>query len=131
MFHKRIVLLLAMVFIVTLTACGSGGDGNTNTNQGGQTPEEPEVEVVGAVQKGPFLIGSTVTVNLLSSDAVNTDSTVITNTIDDLGRFNFSLDAGSDLIELSATGYYRNEITGELSQGTITLRSVIGLSEQA
>jgi len=122
---------IAVAFLCAglLANCG-GGSGSGNSGQQGPILSEPDVEVVGAVQKGPFVIGSTVTVNLLSSDAVNTDSTVITNTIDDLGRFNFSLDEGSDLIELSATGYYRNEITGELSQGTITLRSVIGLSDQ-
>ena len=125
MFFKRNLKSIGVLFVALMAACGDGSKNNEE-----QTVTESDVEIVGAVQKGPFVIGSTVTVNRLSSDAVNTDSTVITNTIDDLGRFNFSLDEGSDLIELSATGYYRNEITGELSQGTITLRSVIGLSDQ-
>ncbi len=74
------------------------------------------------------MIGSTVTANALSSSGANTGSTLITNTIDDLGRFTLSLESPSQMLELTASGYYRDEITGELSQGTITLRSVIGLS---
>ncbi len=130
MFQKRIICLLGSLLIASITACGGGSGGNSDTNQQNQTTTRPEVEVIGAVQKGPFVIGSTVTVNLLSPDAVNTDSTVVTNTIDDLGNFTFFLDESSDLLELSATGYYRNEITGELSQGTMTLRSIISLSDQ-
>lgn len=128
MMFKRMVSFLAIVSMMAINGCGGGNGGNTNTEQ--EELANNEIEIVGAVQKGPFVIGSTITVNRLSSNAVNTDSTIITNTIDNLGRFNFSLDEGTELIELSATGYYRNEISGELSQGTITLRSVIGLSEQ-
>lgn len=125
----KIRFATALLCVAVLSSCGGGNDGGLGQQQA-QTRTEHEVYVVGAVQKGPFVIGSPVIVNLLSPDALNTDSRVVTNTVDNLGRFNFSLDEGSTLIELSATGYYRNEITGELSQGTVTLRSVIGLSGQ-
>jgi len=107
-----------------LAGCGGGGD----SVQPPKKIEETIVQVSGAVQKGPFVTGTKVTANLLTSDAENTESTIVTNITDDLGRFSFSL-SEAKLIELSATGYYLNEITGELSQGTLTLRSIHYLSE--
>lgn len=130
MFFLRMKSLLTIVFAALLSSCEGGSSSGGGVSKKDQTTLPPQKEVVGAVQKGPFVIGSTVSVNLLSRDAVNTDSTVVTYTTDDLGRFSFTLDEGSELLELSATGYYRNEITGELSQGTLTLRSVIGLADQ-
>ncbi len=123
MIQLRTKTIIGIVFLLIVSGCGGNGSEDDSA-------PPAAVQVDGAVQKGPFVVGSTVTLNLLTPNALNTNSTAVTNTIDDLGRFNFSLDEGSDLLELSATGYYRNEITGELSQGTITLRSVIGLSDQ-
>lgn len=123
-------ILAAFLTTIFLTGCGGGVDSVESPDN--QTPpinDKSIVQVSGAVQKGPFVIGTTVTVNLLSSNAENTESTIVTNTTDDLGRFSFTF-SEAELLELSATGYYRNEITGGLSQGTLTLRSIYGVSEK-
>jgi N-acetylneuraminic acid mutarotase len=49
-----------------------------------------------------------------------------------LGNFRFSVE-GNELIQTTASGYYRNEVTGELSSGVLTLRSIYkstGANEQ-
>ena len=60
---------------------------------------------------------------MLNEQGEHTDSTIVTNTTDNFGSFNFKVPADSTL-QITASGYYRNEITGELSKGIITLRSI-------
>lgn len=109
------------VWAVSILLSGCDGNGSSSTEVG------KNIDVEGAVQKGPFIIGSSVTINNLSNEGENTDATIITSTTDDLGSFSFSTSTAG-LVQLSSTGYYRNEITGELSQGTLTLRSIYNVT---
>jgi hypothetical protein len=123
---------LLLVALLGLTACGGGSSNETQNDvkqdQSNTQPQKKEITIVGSVEKGPFVIGSTVTINILNENGENTDSTIVTKTTDDLGNFEFKVPAGS-IIEISASGYYRNEITGGLSEGELTLRSIYKVSE--
>lgn len=123
---------LLLVALLGLTACGGGSSNETQNDvkqdQSNTQPQKKEITIVGSVEKGPFVIGSTVTINILNEKGENTDSTIVTKTTDDLGNFEFKVPAGS-IIEISASGYYRNEITGGLSEGELTLRSIYKASE--
>lgn len=123
---------LLLVALLGLTACGGGSSNETQDDvkqdQSNTQPQKKEITIVGSVEKGPFVIGSTVTINILNENGENTDSTIVTKTTDDLGNFEFKVPAGS-IIEISASGYYRNEITGGLSEGELTLRSIYQASE--
>ncbi len=110
----------AMMFLVLLGIISCGG-GSSQSNE--------HINVNGAIEKGPFIVGSTVTINILTEEGENTSSTIVTNTIDDLGRFRFSID-GKKLLQTTSTGYYRNEITGELSTDVLTLRSMYETSTE-
>ncbi len=112
---KKAFIFLA---ITVLAACGS------------DSAEEGSFEIQGAVEKGPFIVDSTVTINQLTDSGNNTSETTLTSTTDDLGSFNFSTDH-SGLLQISASGYYRNEISGELSQGTLTLRSLYNVTQDS
>lgn len=121
--RKTIAMIFMLHSMFLLTGCG--GSGGTESSD-----SSTNINISGAVQKGPFVVGSTVTVNRLSQQGENTDSTITTNTHDDLGNFNFtSNDEG--LVQISSTGYYRNEITGELSYGTLTLRSIYQVTPES
>ena len=123
---------LLLVALLGLTACGGGSSNETQNDvkqdQTSTQPQKKEITIVGSVEKGPFVIGSTVTINILNENGENTDSTIVTKTTDDLGNFEFKVPAGS-IIEISASGYYRNEITGGLSEGELILRSIYKASE--
>ncbi len=123
---------LLLVALLGLTACGGGSSNETQNDvkqeQNNKQPQKKEITIVGSVEKGPFVIGSAVTINILNKNGENTDSTIVTKTTDDLGNFEFKVPAGS-IIEISASGYYRNEITGGLSEGELTLRSIYKASE--
>jgi len=104
-------------FVVALFGCGGGG-GSASTNQ---------YTMSGTAQKGPFVLGSTITVSELDSALGSNGTTYTTQTTDDLGHFNLSTKVKSNLVEIMGVGYYMNEMTGTLSTGTVTLRAIADL----
>ncbi|MEQ3514360.1 Ig-like domain-containing protein [Pseudoalteromonas sp. BZB3] len=118
---------LLLVALLGLTACGGGSSNETQNDvkqdQTNTQPQKKDITISGSVEKGPFVIGSTVTINILDENGENTDSTIVTKTTDDLGNFEFKVPEGS-IIQITAAGYYRNEITGALSEGQLSLRSI-------
>lgn len=107
-----------MFTILLLVSACSGGDEIIGT--GGKPNDSQEVQ--GVAQKGPFIIGSNVTVNLLTDTGQASTDTIITSTSDDLGNFNFKLDAPG-LVHIKVDGYHFNEITGAVSSSQITLNA--------
>jgi N-acetylneuraminic acid mutarotase len=117
-----------------LAACGGGGGGGTSTPPpGGSTTPPPTVtslSVAGAVQKGPFLVGSTVLVNKLDAQGRPTDSTVVTEIKDSIGSFSFTTSSAGP-VQIVASGYYFSELTGNVSNGTLTLKALYDVGSTA
>jgi formylglycine-generating enzyme required for sulfatase activity len=84
--------------------------------------EELSVELEGAVQKGPFVIGSSIEVSIRDSDLDPTGDVYNTETINDRGEFEIGFTT-SGPVSLEGDGYYYNEVTGALSASTLTLRA--------
>ena len=113
-FWLPMVLAMVALFIV---ACGDDDDDNTDNNT------DP-VTLTGAMQKGPLLKGSSLTVSMLEVDGgAPTGDTYATTTEDDLGAFNVVASV-SGPCELIGDGFYYNEITDNLSGAPITLRAL-------
>jgi len=79
----------------------------------------------GKAQKGPFVTGTTVTLNELNQGLGQTGKS-FTTTIDfDDGSFNVSnVELTSNLILLTANGFYFSEVLGRLSSGTLSLQAI-------
>jgi hypothetical protein len=77
----------------------------------------------GAVQKGPFIVGSTIRVSNLDAEADPTGLVFSTTTRDDRGQFQLAFVA-TPLISIEGTGFYYNEVTGQLSGSPLTLRAL-------
>jgi hypothetical protein len=94
---------------IGLAACGSAHDAS----------------ITGAVEKGPFVVGSSITVSVLD-DALNPTGAVFnTETIDDAGRFSVRLDTSiGQPLAIDGNGFYYNEVFGRLSTAPITLRAL-------
>lgn len=103
-------LCLLLAFGLGSAGCDDGGeDGATYT-------------VEGSVQKGPFVVGSSVQASPLD-DAMNPTGTIFsTETLNDRGEFELTFTA-SGPVALEGSGYYYNEVTGNLSESTLTLRA--------
>ncbi|MBN1653899.1 MAG: hypothetical protein JXA30_09000 [Deltaproteobacteria bacterium] len=84
--------------------------------------------ITGAVQKGPFILGTSIRLQELDNTLVPTGRVFIFETVDDLGRFNIPSYVSSTYVEIIASGYYYDEISGELSTNQLTLRTISDLS---
>jgi N-acetylneuraminic acid mutarotase len=121
----RIVSLVAML---ALAGCGGGGGGSTpppvpNT----PNPLSTTMVIDGAAQKGPFLVGSTVWINRLDNRGRSTTSTLRTEIEDSVGSFSFET-TESGPVQIEASGYYFSELTGQISNGTLTLKALYNVS---
>lgn len=110
-------LLVSLLFLLILASCGGGSGSNLPSG------------IQGVAQKGPFIKGSRVFIQELDANLVPTGIAYETTTTDDQGSFDLASDLSANLVEVSITGYYFNEVTGTLSAGPQTLRMITDLSQ--
>jgi hypothetical protein len=87
-----------------------------------KAPPSPRVTLSGAVAKGPFVRGSSVSASPVDAAGMPTGESFSTETTDDAGRFDLTMDVEGTVL-LEAEGYYYNEVTSRLSAAPNTLRS--------
>ena len=89
-------------------------------------------EVAGVSQKGPFVTGSAVTVQELDGITLKQTGKSFKGSIkSDKGDFAIKdINLQSQYAILEASGYYRDEISGKKSSGTVTLRALTDLSNR-
>lgn len=112
------IWMMVVLSAVLLTAGCSGG------NEGDDNP----VTVAGAVQKGPFITGTAVIVQVLKDDLNPTGINLNTQITNDFGGFSVTGEVESGYAEIIAKGYYFDEVKGVLSSGEITLRNLSRIS---
>lgn len=101
-----------MLTLLALVACHPGAD-----------------HIDGSVAKGPFVLGSTVTVSAITADAEPTGDVFVGQTSDDTGAFTTAFGDGSvRYASIEASGFHWNEATGSLSGAAITLHALAALS---
>ena len=81
---------------------------------GGPDDSGEGVVLEGGVEKGPFVLGSSVAVSSIDASANPLGDVFNTSTLDDLGRFRLTIDYEGPAA-LEATGFHYNEVTGALS----------------
>lgn len=111
-----------------MVACGGGGGDSASNNNSGTTGTTYNIES-GAFQKGPFIAGTTVTIQELGEDLKPTGVTY-TAVTDDTGRFNAS-NIKSHFVEVFADGYYFDELNNAKSKAPVTLRAILDLTASA
>ena len=122
--HHRLQAIVISACL-SLAACGDGGGQYANDGGVGGTG----IAARGLAQKGPFLIGSVVDVTALDPSGNALDTSLTTQTTDSLGNFSFRLtEPGPALI--TVTGYHYNEIDGNLSDDTLTLRGIFEFDDE-
>lgn len=125
LFQKWFVLLSAAVIIA---GCGGGGGGGSADNT---DTDDTTYNINGSVQKGPFIKGTTITIQELDKNLTPTGKTYSTETTDDFGKFSLQSNLSSPYVEITASGYYFDEVTGVLSTAPLTLRAIADLSDSA
>ncbi|MDD3739815.1 MAG: hypothetical protein PHH30_01115 [Bacteroidales bacterium] len=85
----------------------------------------------GKVQKGPYLIGSTVVAYELNEDLVQTGKSFTTEITSNDGSFSFdNIELETPYVLLSANGYYFNEVLGQNSSGPLTLNTIVDITDK-
>ena len=125
---KTRILTLGLAFIgmLALASCSKEEPG------GNDSIEEPSgnYSISGKAQKGPFVTGTTITVNELSPSLGQTGKSFTTSITSDDGSFSLSnIEMESNLALLSGNGFYYNEVLGELSPAQITLQAIADLND--
>lgn len=83
----------------------------------------------GKVQKGPFINGTNVTLNELNSSLGQTGTSFSTPISNDDGTFSMeNIELNSNLVLLTANGYYFSEVYGKLSPAPLTLQAISDIS---
>ena len=88
--------------------------------------------IQGLSQKGPYLIGSSITILELESDLSPTGRSFTEDITNNLGSFEISnLSLASSFVELRASGFYFNEVSGENSEAQLNLSAIVDLTNQS
>lgn len=97
---------------------------------------KPETETIkkeriaGFIEKGPFVLGSKVTLIDLDNDLNPTGKTYETQTTDDLGSFEFkNIALSSGYAKFAIDGFYFNEVSGKLSSSRIVLNAIAQVND--
>jgi hypothetical protein len=116
---------LITVLLLTLYGCGGGGEIDNSPIPVEPIPVEPKsYSLTGNFEKGPFIIGSEITIQEFDDNLVSTGKTFHTETISNTGNYNMDLSLTEKLVEVSADGYYFNEISGQLSNSKLRLSAL-------
>jgi uncharacterized protein (TIGR02145 family) len=89
-------------------------------------------KVSGVAQKGPFIIGTAVTMSELNSSLDQTGKVFTTQIINDNGIFEINnVSLTSSFVEFSATGFYFDEVHGGLSQSPLYLTAISDITNKS
>ena len=119
--------ILALAFGLMISCAKKSDSSSSETD----TSSSSAVTVSGKVQKGPYVQGTEITVRELDSSMIPTGNT-FTGTIDDnTGSFSIKGTLTNKIVELSADGYYFNEVSGSLSAAKLTLQALSDLTDSS
>jgi hypothetical protein len=125
--------ILALAFGLMLSCAKSSSDDSKSedTTSSEATNTSSAITVSGKVQKGPYIQGTEITVRELDRSMTPTGNT-FTGTIDDnTGSFGIKGNLSNKIVELSAVGYYFNEVSGSLSSAPLTLSALSDLTDSS
>ena len=127
----RLVLAPACVFV--LDACSDGRDVAGGTSEDAGIVALAGKKLSGAVQKGPFVEGSSVVLRETSAEGSlePTGKEFNTTVTNDKGDFEFdSLDLESPYALLSAEGHYIRDVSGERSACVLHLNAITNMEKR-
>lgn len=114
------------------SSSSSGGKQVSSAQESSPVEVVKEVSVSGVSQKGPFVTGAAVKLYELNAKTyAQTGKSFVGKIVSDDGKFSLlNVTLSSQYALLEANGYFRNEITGKKSNGTILLNALTDLSDR-
>ena len=129
---KKWILPAFALGSIFMAACSDGRQTTGTSEEAEGITAVTDWEVAGVSQKGPFVTGSAVTVQELDGITLKQTGKSFKGSIkSDKGDFTIKdINLESQYAILEATGYYRDEVSGKKSSGTVTLRALTDLSNR-
>ena len=112
--------ILLVLFILALVSCDKDDVLSGSEISNG---------IEGNIQKGPFIAGSNVMIQLLNENFIPTGTIYNTITNNDFGGFNIENEIKAPYIEIISTGFYFDEVKGGISDAQISLRTICKVGE--
>jgi N-acetylneuraminic acid mutarotase len=125
--NTRSFRCIAYATVVCLNACGGGGDESGAPIVTNPAPVITYTATSGVAQKGPLILGSTVTAQELTAALAPNGRQYSYQTNSDLGTFVPNSAFTSRYIGVSVNGYYFDEVANAISSGPITLNAYADL----
>ena len=127
------IALLIAVFSGLMLSCSESSERSPAAYVIPEVTAVDNINISGVSQKGPFVNGSSVTVQELEGTTLaQTGKSFKGKIANDRGEFSISsVSLVSQYALLEANGYYRNEVTGNKSTSTITLNAITDLSNRS
>ena len=128
---KKMVLFFWLALGLVLLACSQSNTAGTSEESEGPVAIKDR-EIAGVTQKGPFLMGSSVTIQELDGQTlVQTGKSFKAFVKSNQGDFTIKgVSLVSQYALLEVEGYFRNEITGKNSDGMIQLNALTDLRKR-
>ena len=128
---KGYALIGSIAAMFLLAACGDDSKSSSG-NDDVDVVSIADKTVSGVSQKGPFVNGSSVTVQELDGESLaQTGGSFEGKIKNDMGEFSVKVkNLESQYALLKANGFYRNEVTGEKSKSQVTLYALTDLSDR-
>jgi len=123
----RKIVSLFLAFMIIFISCEVPNGTETKSSPTGADPETT-YSLTGAVQKGPFQINSSISIQEVDNRLVPTGRIYTTNTNNDFGSFSLSSKFRSNLVEVTCQGFYFNECINATTDGMLTLKTFGDLS---
>ncbi len=117
MLQRYLIIILMILSLLSLSGC-SGDTESTPVD------ETNPVSISGIAQKGPFKAGSVVVIYKLNADYERSSQSVTGTISDDFGHYNMDV-PWSGLSEVEVDGLYFDEVSGEVSDTSIKLSSIL------
>lgn len=116
---------LVALTTVYLTSCSDEPSGD-------QKVESGKYSISGKVEKGPFVRGSSISIQPLNESMTTIGSVFNGEIQDDAGSFELGqIELASQFVRIASDGYYFNEVTGNLSSGMLHLVALADLSDKS
>jgi hypothetical protein len=127
------VAIIAFYLVLTSQCAVDNRTGEVTEDSVSTNDRTNTFGVHGTVEKGPFVVGSSVFVAPLNASLAPSGHVYTTQTSNDRGEYDLMLNASlpSGPVSVEAVGYYYNEVIGELSVSSLTLRALHELPRRA
>lgn len=121
-------ILFSFIVASIIVGCSDKDD----EPNGGQKPESGTYQLSGIVEKGPFVRGSSISVQPLNESMTSIGSVFNGEIRDDAGSFDLGqIELASQFVRIATDGYYFNEVSGELSTGQLHLIALADLTDRS